>query len=539
MSTSLEQLLRNSAASVRNEARRTGKSQTATITINGRQCTVTASPVRNWLFYKETNIKVTYTALGRRTCTVNFTYDRGRGVDQGLQSLLKEIAQAEFIAATRVPTEDSRSQVLENISQKMSSYTQPKPIGSMNFHAPRIYTFLENVKNFVLKTDLTKEEISTLKQGLRKLCGDPIIQHPRYPNFLYSINEWDSDPHCRNIALQAESLEILLDAKARGQVGLERNVPPPVKELGSGQFNTVVLAHTKPVVDGGNASGPIVLKPCDQSKRENAPTAFAQGAGNVSRMIGTVSGSYRRNKATAKVQDMFYEIGQIIKINVPRVIASVSAAEIDKTPCIAMEMLEGKTVKETAKAVKEGSMQFECRRGMQLIGEFVRQETWMQLQHVLTGQIDRYGDNVLLTKDGPIAIDHDLSFPTNPPRGFAGAVPWGIVSIFQMPNGSLQEMSIDGVSWRNYCMPPVIDRDMYNAIMAIDLLRLEATYWECGLTRPEIDAAMARASGLKAAANQLMAAGRVIEPDQWATSQQVRDYCNRQNSYAARHLAGK
>jgi hypothetical protein len=52
------------------------------------------------------------------------------------------------------------------------------------------------------------------------------------PNKSFSINENDYDCNCLEIALQAEAIEILLDAKERSQVRLERNCPSPPKQLG-------------------------------------------------------------------------------------------------------------------------------------------------------------------------------------------------------------------------------------------------------------------------------------------------------------------
>jgi hypothetical protein len=463
---------------------------------------------------------------------VSFIHNKGKGIAQGLQSLEGKIAEAdrEFTTATKIPTGVSKEQALGDISWKMAGFTQPKQISSMGFHAPRIYTFLGNVKNFVQQNNLTKEDISRLKQELRNLCSMPIIE---CSNGNFSMNECDCDFHCHNIALQAESLEMLLDAKACDQVGLERNVPPKVIALGSGLFNTVQLAHTQK--DG---KGPIALKPCDLSKMQGNPAAFARGAAKVRSQIGTVGGSYRRNQATARVQAMFDCIGLQKGIGVPHVIASVSAAEMNGVPCIAMEALEGRTVGEIAKVVKEGGIQLERQKGMQLINEFICRETWMQIQDVLTGQMNRRGDNVMLTGDGlPVAIDHDLSFPTNPPRNFAGIVPTMIAVPFRTQWGPM-EAAIDGKSPGNYCMPPVIDREMYDVIMAIDLPRLEATYRDCGLTRTEISAAMARAKRVKAVAQERKEAGRVIEPNQWGSSQLVTQYCDMRNFYAARHLAG-
>jgi hypothetical protein len=188
-----------------------------------------------------------------------------------------------------------------------------------------------------------------------------------------------------------------------------------------------------------------------------------------------------------------------------------------------MEMLEGRTLSYHA---YNGTVPED--------NEFIRRETWMQIQDILTGQVDRHGGNVMLTAGGPVAIDHDLAFPTNPPRSFAGTVPWRLVQTIQTLRGP-RERAIDDQSWRNYCMPPVIDREMYTVIMAMDLREFAVALRECGLTKPEIGAAMERARGLQAAAQQLMDQGRVIEPDQWEDAQQVRNHCNEQNFYALRY----
>jgi hypothetical protein len=100
------------------------------------------------------------------------------------------------------------------------------------------------------------------------------------------------------------------------------------------------------------------------------------------------------------------------------------------------------------------------------------------------------------------------------------------------------EVAIDGKSPRNFGMPPVIDREMYDVIMAIDLQKLEADLRECGLTRPEVNAAVERTRELQTAARQLMDQGRVIEPNEWATSSLVQQHCNTQNFYACRHCPG-
>jgi hypothetical protein len=49
-------------------------------------------------------------------------------------------------------------------------------------------------------------------------------------------------------------------------------------------------------------------------------------------------------------------------------------------------------------------------------------------------------------------------------------------------------------------MPPVIDSEMYDIIMAIDLTDLENMHEGCGLIMHEILAAISRAGALKSAA---------------------------------------
>ncbi|MDR2432544.1 MAG: hypothetical protein LBD34_02210 [Puniceicoccales bacterium] len=247
-------------------------------------------------------------------------------------------------------------------------------------------------------------------------------------------------------------------------------------------------------------------------------TAFVKGTKIVERFIGTVSGSYRRNQATVRVEDMLRTIGKEKGTVVPHVIATVSAAEMKGVPFIAMEMLNGESL---GKAAYEKKIKYD--------NDFIRQETWMQLQDVLTGQIDRHGDNVMLTENGPVAIDHDLSFPTSPPRDFADKVPKSLVGLFQVRSRQKKklittELAVDEKSPRNYCVPPVIDQEMFGIITAIDLDKLRATYQECGLTRLEIQAAMGRAEGLKRAAEKLKNQGRVIESDQWETSPLVKEH---------------
>jgi hypothetical protein len=411
-------------------------------------------------------------------------------------------------------------------SLKISEYTRRIYFEDVGGRVCEIRSFLSDIENFVRENDLGEDKILSLSEKLLKLCGEPFIE---CETGTFSINELDHDPGCRALAIRAESLEILLDAKACGQVGLERNIPPDVRNLGKGTYNVVQLAHTRPGIGDGNASGPIALKPCDQSKSEKNPDKFTHGANMFREHIGRASGNYGRNLAASGVQDMLCNIGKGKGITVPHVIASVSAAEISGVPCIAMEALEGETV-EIATYNDQISP---------YNNEFIRRETWIQIQDVLTGQIDRHCNNVMLTADGPVAVDHDLSFPTNPPREFAGTVPLNITKSRWAWWNIVIEQAIDGKSHRNYCMPPFIDEDMYNVITNINLDELEGMYQRCGLTRLEISAAMDRAQVLINIARNLRNNRKVIAPNEWRDSQRVKDSCNETNLYAIRHLRAK
>jgi hypothetical protein len=494
--------------SLRNQARESGKVQTTNVTINGRKCTVEAKVVGFWIF-KTTEITVKYTLLGSKHNIVSkFVCFMERGIDRKILNAETKIEQIEKKIGRVAPLIETLKEIA---GQKIT-------IADFPSHMPQINKALANIRSFVQQNNLFPCEIASLRQSLRDLCNKPIIQFEENEKSLFSINESNCDPHCLEIALEAEAIEILLDAQESGQVGLEKNAPPDIKDLGSGRFNTVKLAHT-----GKDGQNPVALKPCDQSKSEATADAFARTTRGAQAMIGRVSGSYRRNKATAKLQDMLVNIGRGVGITVPHVVATVSAATMEGIPCIAMEALKGGTLRHAAN----------CNE-IEYDNEFVRRETWIQLQDILTGQIDRHGNNVILTKDGPVAIDHDLSFPTDPPRKFAATVPTNI-AVAQRWRGKLVGRAVDNKSRRNYCMPPVIDEEMYKVIMAIKSDELENMYEECGLTRPEIQAAMSRVEALKKAAQELMEQNRVIAQNEWAASCRVRDHCNTRNFYATRH----
>ncbi|MDR1891345.1 MAG: hypothetical protein LBQ23_04225 [Puniceicoccales bacterium] len=410
--------------------------------------------------------------------------------------------------------------VLEIILALNKYADSPIPIEDLLDHVSGIRETLEDMQDFVQKNNLSPNEISMLRTALVGLSGNVnLIQCPN--NKSFSINENDCDYNCLEIAILAEAIEILLDAKERNQVSLERNCPPQSKQLGEGLYNVVLLAYTEK--DG---EGPIVLKPCDQSSKKKDLHHFEHCTRSKQIFVGPGTGTYRRNKATSMVQDILIDTGQKKGIVVPHVIVSVSAAEMNGIPYIGMELLNGKTLDYAV-----------FRRAVPYDNEFIRRETWIQLQDILTGQFDRHIRNIIFTRSGPVAIDHDLSFPTHPPRSIASIIP----KVLALDTGRLSKNghpiknAIDGVTPLNYCMPPVIDTDMYNIIKDLNLDELSKTYQRCGLTRLEMEAAMARAQALKNKVEELNSNQLVIAPDQWGQSEEVRSHCNPYNFYALLH----
>jgi hypothetical protein len=397
---------------------------------------------------------------------------------------------------------------------------QPIAQGQVDAQMGEIGTMLEGVRVAVQQNRVPVAGIPILRAALTRLAGNTdMIQ---WSNGNFSINECDNIPACRAVAMQIEELQILLDARANGQVNLEENIPPPMRELGKGCCNIVRLAHR-----GKGGQGPIALKPCDRakSKRAKLDPDFAADFAKAERLpedfLGTVSGSYRRNLAASGVQNIFVKIGALLGVEMPHVVANISAAEANGEACIAMEYLEGQTVG----SVVDDEVR-DKKRILIYDNEFIRHETWLQLMDILTGQVDRHGDNVMYTEDLPVGIDHDLSFPMNPPRNFAGSVP------DRLGNG--HDRAVDGAARRNYCMPPFIDGQMRDVIMALDLEELEAMYRECGLTRLELSAAMSRARALKSRVGAL-GQDQIIEPSAWEANEGRLGY---DNSYAVRHYSG-
>ncbi|MDR1375671.1 MAG: hypothetical protein LBJ45_02570 [Holosporaceae bacterium] len=372
-------------------------------------------------------------------------------------------------------------------------------------------TLLKKTSKYVLDNNLSQQELRDLREAINSLCNDPIL---RFSNGMFSINENDSMEACLDIALEAEATIITLDAKKNGMVNLRSE-----GALGAGFFNTV---HKSKAADGRR----IALKPCDAQKISGDRRGFLSKATSMRPFTGNTAGMYRRNMATIAVQQMMSKLGSPNDVVVNACAGTMQAPNGGQAACLVMDRLNGETVRETASdLVVRG-------QHISLTNEFKRRETWLQIEDIITGQIDRHGQNVMYNSGHSIGIDHDMSFPSTWDRPqLAREIPDKTVD-----NG-WERWSVPGKQFRTFCMPPVIDSDMYNAIMSMDVNELWRNLRECGLTRPEIDGAIKRTRLLKTSATRLMNNGMVIQPSAWATSQRVAIHCNRNNFYAISHIA--
>ncbi|MDR0693117.1 MAG: hypothetical protein LBF49_00900 [Puniceicoccales bacterium] len=490
---SLEQIVKN----LQEAAKNTQESQTVTVEVNGRTCSITAVSKEEKKF--KIIVEYAYTPLGSRICqrVAKFVYDKSN-VGNNLKTMVDRIDEIDL---ENVQTKSDKITAFTIALEEYSS--GGIDIADLPTLTPEINKTLDDMQIFVYRNDLSSDEMSTLRVALANFSRNEDVI--RCPGHSSSINASDHDQYCYKIALQVEAIEILLDAKENGHVGLERNGPSEI--LGRGQYNIIQLAYTEK-----NKEGPIALKPCDLSKYEKSFEKTNNDSQSTKRFIGYRCGSHRRNKATSGVQDMFYALGQKLEITVPHVIVTVSAAEVNGVPCTAMEKLEGCTVWQAASG---GKIKYD--------NDFICQETWMQLQDILTGQVDRHGHNAMyIQNEQVVAFDHEFSYPILSSRTFASMIPTAV-------------SAIDGMESKSYCMPPVIDEDMFRLVESLELDKLENMYREYGLTSLEIDPAMARARALKEKVEELKQNGRVIKRDEWISSPLVKAHCNSKNFYALFH----
>jgi hypothetical protein len=512
-------LLEQTVKDLRKTAKKTKAPTMETLEVNGKTCNITASKEGEKF---EITAECTHTPLGSRICrqVAKFTYDKSN-VGNNLRAMVGRINEIDH-----TNNHTKADKIIAFITALDQHATKAIDIADLLTFIPEINKTLDDIQIFVCRNDLSPDEMSQLRTAVIDFGGNKKLI--RFPNKTSSINENDCDSNCLDLSLKLEAIEILLDAKEKGYVGLERNGPPEI--LGHGRYNTVQLAYTKK-----NKEGPIVLKPCDLSKQNLDFGTFIHATQSIQLFVGSACGSYRRNKATSMVQDMLCDIGKKNGITVPHVIASVFAAEMQEDPYIAMERLNGRTIWQASRLKK-----------IPYNNTFIGRETWIQLLDILTGQIDRHANNVMLIEDDVVkeedgqvvAFDHDLSFVTHPPRSFASIIP-KVISIPSriIEDGHLIKTAIDGQKASNYCMPPVIDMEMYTVIENLDLNELENMYRGRGLIESQIEAAIARARELQTKVQQLKDQGLIIEPNEWVSSPLVQAHCNAHNFYAKWHLS--
>ncbi|MDR1595633.1 MAG: hypothetical protein LBR91_01760 [Puniceicoccales bacterium] len=308
----------------------------------------------------------------------------------------------------------------------------------------KIIDTLKNVREYVLENEPTPEKIENIRRSVNELGRKEIIHEPNEQEAC-SINERgaasDSANPCLAISLELESTLIALDAVKAGQSGLITT-----GKLGQGQCGSVFKATTE-------SKNKIAIKPCDAHRRQKNIEGFNKGLEIPKGIINSSSGMYRRNLATQGIQQLATRAG------LPNVTVGVHAATfIDDdrkhATCMSMDLVQGYDIgtfnRSNDPRKKEYLENFskDC--------NFIRGEATLQLQDVLTGQMDRHSGNVMITtgNDGKfhiIGIDNDLSFPISADKnpGVANKVPMTLTDEDRR-EGTL----------RNFCMPPVIDTDI-------------------------------------------------------------------------------
>ncbi|MDR1255587.1 MAG: hypothetical protein LBJ94_01490 [Puniceicoccales bacterium] len=401
----------------------------------------------------------------------------------------KKALDAKLIELIGKPTSSEKIRELQQLKTNLQEELQARlnPISGA----------LDSIKIFI-QNDVKPADAPTLKAALAALANDRKVII--IGDHSYAISECDHLWACRNMNLQIEELVILLHAKEIGQEGIGIGA-----SLGSGLVHSVHRAQS-------NDGRLVALKLCDRAKQRKNEEDFRLSVRMVNFHIGRVSGNFSRNLASSGLQDMLTAIGRSRPkpIKVPSVMVSATAAEANGEAYIAMDYVEGKDANNTP-IPRDETLSF--RQELEE-GESLRRETWLQLMDVLTGQVDRNATNVIFDESKrPISIDHDLSFPTNPPRSFAGTVP---NKIYEMETicGRWRNMAADGQHGFNYCMPPAIDREMYDVVMALDAKpngALERLYKRCMLPDNAIGAAMERARELQSRVSAIPSKNLVID----------------------------
>ncbi|MDR0340156.1 MAG: hypothetical protein LBH53_01175 [Puniceicoccales bacterium] len=133
---------------------------------------------------------------------------------------------------------------------------------------------------------------------------------------------------------------------------------------------------------------------------------------------------------------------------------------------------------------------------------FRRQEIWLQILDCIGGETDRYVRNVFWDEatETLTAIDSDTSFPLS----------------HRCPTIRWDPVTKEGRPQR-YCIPPVIDTDIWTVIEGLSEEELRECLQEIGFFGEQIDAACARLKALKS--HKFC----VITPDQWANDELLRE----------------
>lgn len=274
----------------------------------------------------------------------------------------------------------------------------------------------------------------------------------------------------------------------------------PLAPLGSGAFNTVFTAKYQ--TSEGEFVG--VFKPLakpDPTRTTPVERGWVASRTGIDKFDPQIA---MRNLATC---DVAKELGFDV---VPRTEIGIHKPPTGGEPQLGlvMEKAQGKPARQ-------------C--GALLLDPDVRREvTKLQLLDHITGQGDRHGNNYFIQKDsnGKVrvtGIDNDQCFGKD----------------LHDPNGIAQGKEPHNKGFRGTLMPPIVDTDMYEAVMSLTPDKLEATL-KGKLTPEEIAAAKDRLQGVQQHMRALLITGMVIQPNEWNSELADDAFNERGRSYIER-----